>query len=43
MASDPGSGFRREKVAAGGFEELQHRLVFKPGRIGEVDHDLRVL
>src|SRR5205814_5562244 len=30
-----------EKVAPGSLEELQHRLVFKRGRIGEVDHHLR--
>ena len=29
MVSDTGCGLRREKVAAGGLEELQHRLVFK--------------
>jgi len=38
---DSGRGLRREKVAAGGLEELQHRLVFKRRRIGEVDHHLR--
>jgi hypothetical protein len=38
---DAGSGLRREKVAARGLEEFQHRPVFKGGRIGEVDHHLR--
>ena len=41
MVADAGCGLRREKVAAGGLEELQHRPVFKRGRIGEVDHHLR--
>src|SRR6185312_8633236 len=41
MVPDAGCGLRREKVAPGGLEELQHRLVFKRGRIGEVDHHLR--
>src|SRR6185437_6696360 len=41
MVPDAGSGLRREKVAAGGLEEFQHRPVFKRGRIGEVDHHLR--
>jgi hypothetical protein len=29
MVPDARCGLRREKVAAGGLEELQHRLVFK--------------
>ena len=29
MVSDTRCGFRREQVAAGGLEEIQHRLVFK--------------
>ena len=29
MVPDAGCGLRREKVAAGGLEEFQHRLVFK--------------
>src|SRR5262249_61191587 len=41
MVPDAGGGFRREKVAAGGLEEFQHRLVFERGRVGEVDHHLR--
>jgi hypothetical protein len=41
MVPDARCGLRREKVAAGGFEEFQHRLIFKRGRIGEVDHHLR--
>src|SRR5215475_13441429 len=41
MVPDAGCGLRCEKVAAGGLEEVQHRLVFKRGRIGEVDHHLR--
>ncbi len=36
-----GCRLRRKKVAAGGLEEFQHRLVFEGGRIGEVDHHLR--
>src|SRR6516225_6333718 len=36
MVPDTGCGLRREKVAAGGLEELKHRLVFKRRRIGEV-------
>src|SRR5689334_17056413 len=42
MVPDPGLGLRREKVTAGGLEAFQYRLVFKRGRIGEVDHHLRV-
>ncbi len=38
---DPGRDLGREKVALGSLEEFQHRLVFKRGRIGEVDHHLR--
>src|SRR6516164_911748 len=41
MVADARCGLRREQVAAGGLEEFQHRLVFKRGRIGEVDHHLR--
>src|SRR6516165_751760 len=41
MVPDARRGLRREKVAPGGLEELQHRLVFKRGRVGEVDHHLR--
>src|SRR5215475_14345668 len=41
MVPDVRRGLRREQVAAGGLEEFQHRLVFKRGRIGEVDHHLR--
>src|SRR5215467_9231352 len=41
MVPDPGCGLRRQKVAPGGLKELQHRLVFKRGRVGEVDHHLR--
>jgi transposase len=40
MVPDARCGLRREKVAAGGLEKF-HRLVFKRGRIGEVDHHLR--
>jgi hypothetical protein len=29
MVPDARRGLRREKVAAGGFEEFQHRLVFE--------------
>jgi hypothetical protein len=29
MVSNAGCGLRREKVAPGGLEEFQHRLVFK--------------
>jgi hypothetical protein len=29
MVSDARCGLRREKVAAGGLEEFEHRLVFK--------------
>ena len=29
MVPDAGCGLRREKVAAGGLEEFQHRFVFK--------------
>ena len=29
MVPDTGCGLRRKKVAAGGLEEFQHRLVFK--------------
>src|SRR5215831_8598863 len=41
MVPDARCGLRGEQVAAGGLEEFQHRLVFKRGRIGEVDHQLR--
>ena len=41
MMPHAGRGLRREKVAAGGFEEFQHRLVFKRGRIRQIDDDLR--
>src|SRR6185437_7657231 len=41
MVADARGGLRRKKVAAGGFEEFQHRLVLERGRIGEVDHHLR--
>src|SRR5215813_8516329 len=41
MVPDGGCGLRREKVAPGGLEEFQHRLVLKRWRIGEVDHHLR--
>ena len=41
MVPDARCGLCREKVAAGGLEEFQHRLVFKGGGIGEVDHHLR--
>src|SRR5262249_44291855 len=41
VVPDARSGLRREKVVARGLEEFQHRLVFKRGRIGEVDHHLR--
>ena len=41
MVPDAGSGLGRVKVAARGLEELQHRLVFEGGRIGEIDHHLR--
>lgn len=43
MILDFRCGFRRVKVAAGGLEEVQHRLVLKWGRIGQVDHDLCTL
>ncbi len=29
MMADARHGLRREKIAAGGFEEFQHRLVFE--------------
>src|SRR3954468_22885647 len=41
MVPDAGCDLCREKVAPGGLEELQHRLVLERGRIGEVDHHLR--
>ena len=41
MVPHAGRGLRREKVAAGGLEELQHRPVFERGRVGEVDDHLR--
>src|SRR5438309_2561906 len=41
MVSDAGCSLRGEQVAARGLEELQHRLVLKRGRVGEVDHYLR--
>src|SRR5438094_7527794 len=41
MVPDTSGALRREKVAPGGFEEFQHRPVFKRGRIGKVDHYLR--
>jgi len=41
MVADSRGGLRCEEVAAGGLEELQHRLVFERGRVGEVDHRLR--
>jgi hypothetical protein len=41
VVPDTGGGLGREKVATGGLEELQHRLVFKRRRIGEVDYHLR--
>ena len=41
MVPDARRGLGGEKVAAGGLEEVQHRLVFKRGRVGEVDHHLR--
>src|SRR6185437_419160 len=41
MVPDAGCGLRREKVAARGLEELQHRLVLKRRRVGEVDYHLR--
>ena len=41
MMPNAGRGLGREKVVLGSLEELQHRLVFKRRRIGEVDHDLR--
>jgi hypothetical protein len=41
VVSDPRHGLRREKVAAGGLEELQDGLVFERGRVGQVDHHLR--
>src|SRR6516162_5088007 len=41
MVPDARRGLRRQKVAPGGLEELQHRLVFKRGRVGEIDHHLR--
>ena len=41
MVPDPRAGLRGEKVASGGLEELQHRLVFKGRRIGEIDHHRR--
>jgi hypothetical protein len=33
MVADAGRGLRREKVAPGGLEEFQHRLVFKEGEL----------
>src|ERR1044071_2068135 len=41
VADAAGGGLRREKVAARGLEELQHRLVFERRRIREIDHHLR--
>src|ERR1051326_2134937 len=41
MLPDAAGFLRCEEVAPGGFEEFQHRFVFKRGRIGEVDYDLR--
>jgi hypothetical protein len=40
VVPDTSCGHRRKKVAPGGLKELQHRLVFKRRRIGEVDHHL---
>src|SRR5215813_13952320 len=40
MMANARRSLRRMKVAPGGLEEFQHRLVFKGGRIGEVDHHL---
>src|SRR5689334_17764479 len=40
MMPDAGRFLRRMKVAAGGLEELQHRLVLERGRVGEVDDHL---
>ena len=40
VVPDAGGGLRREKIAAGGLEECQHRPVFKGGRGGEVTHHL---
>jgi hypothetical protein len=40
MVPDAGSRLRREKIAPGSLEKFQHRLVFKRGRIGEVDYHL---
>ncbi|MCY1228237.1 hypothetical protein D9M72_405390 [compost metagenome] len=40
MVFDAGSLFRRKQVAAGGLEELEHRLVLEGGRVGEVDDHL---
>src|SRR5262245_27394347 len=41
MVLDSGCGLSRVKVAAGGLEEFQHRLLFELRRVGEVDHHLR--
>ena len=41
MVRNARRGLRRDKVAAGGLEEFQHRLFFKGGRVGEVDHHPR--
>jgi hypothetical protein len=41
MAADALRGLRREKVAARGLEELQHRLGLKCRRIGKVNYHLR--
>src|SRR6516164_428213 len=40
MVPNARCGLCREKVAAGGLEEFQHRLWVKCRRIGEVDHHL---
>ena len=42
MMAHPGSGFRREQVAARGLEELQSRLILERRRIRHVDDNLRV-
>jgi hypothetical protein len=39
--STPEAALRREKIAAGGLEEFQYRLVLEGRGIGEVDDHLR--
>src|SRR5262245_58152734 len=41
MVLDSACGLSRVKVASGGLEEFQHRLLSKLRRVVEVDHHLR--